>query len=181
MALFEPFPVLESGPLLLRQIKPRDQIAVFQGLSEPKVIRYYGVEYHSLVDTKAQMEWYEENLHQGSGIWWAITRKEVGDLIGTCGLYNLQPQHRKAELGYWLMPHYWGQGFMQASLQAVLAYGQQQLNLHRIEAFVETKNVASGKLLRKLGFEQEGVLRDAEIKQGRFISLEVYALLQPPG
>jgi ribosomal-protein-alanine N-acetyltransferase len=102
----------------------------------------------------------------------------VGDLIGTCGLYNLQAQHRKAEIGYWLLPHYWGQGMMRLTLETVLAYGFEKLNLHRIEAYVETENAASGALLQKLGFQQEGTLRDAEIKHGRFISLDIYARLQ---
>jgi [ribosomal protein S5]-alanine N-acetyltransferase len=178
MTFSEPFPVLRKEPVLLRQIKPSDQVAVFQGLSDPQVIRYYGVEYHSLADTKAQMDWYQDIFRQGSGIWWAITREAVGDLIGTCGLYNIQHQHRKAELGYWLLPHYWGQGIMRPTLETVLAYGFGQLHLHRIEAYVETKNAASGKLLQKLGFQQEGTLHDAEIKHGRFISLDIYARLQ---
>ena len=178
MAFPESFPVLRQEPILLRQIKASDQIAVFQGLSDPQVIRYYGVEYHSLADTKAQMDWYQDIYRQGSGIWWAITREAVGDLIGTCGLYNLQPQHRKAEIGFWLLPHYWGQGMMRLTLETVLAYGFEKLNLHRIEAYVETENAASGALLQKLGFQQEGTLRDAEIKHGRFISLDIYARLQ---
>jgi [ribosomal protein S5]-alanine N-acetyltransferase len=136
------------------------------------------VEYHSLADTKAQMDWYQDIFRQGSGIWWAITRETVGDLIGTCGLYNLQPQHRKAEIGYWLLPHYWGQGMMRLTLETVLAFGFEKLNLHRIEAYVETENAASAALLQKLGFQQEGTLRDAEIKHGRFISLDIYARLQ---
>jgi ribosomal-protein-alanine N-acetyltransferase len=178
MTLFEPFPVLRKQPVLLRQIKPSDQIAVFQGLSDPDVIRYYGVEYHSLADTKAQMDWYRDIQQQGSGIWWAITTEAVGDLIGTCGLYNIQAQHRKAELGYWLLPHYWRQGVMRATLETVMAYGFGTLNLHRIEAYVETKNVASGRLLQKMGFQHEGTLQDTEIKHGRFISLDIYAKLQ---
>lgn len=175
---FDPFPVLHQPPLLLRQIRPGDQIAVFQGLSHPDVIRYYGVEYHSLPDTKAQMDWYRDIRHQGSGIWWAITREEVGDLIGTCGLYNIQAQHRKAELGYWLLPHYWGQGMMQATLEAVIAYAFGPLDLHRVEAYVETKNVASARLLQKMGFQHEGTQRDTEIKKGNFISLDIFARLQ---
>jgi [ribosomal protein S5]-alanine N-acetyltransferase len=179
MTFFDPFPVLQQAPVLLRRIRPSDQAAVFRGLSDPDVIRYYGVEYHSLADTKVQMDWYQDILRLGSGIWWAITTEADGELIGTCGLYNLQTQHCKAELGYWLLPRYWGRGLMQAALETVMAYGFDTLHLHRIEAYVETKNVASGRLLQKLGFRQEGTLHDTEIKHGRFISLDIYAKLQP--
>jgi [ribosomal protein S5]-alanine N-acetyltransferase len=178
MSPFEPFPVLHQGPVLLRQIQLSDQMAVFRGLSHPDVIRYYGVEYHSFADTRAQMDWYRDTLRQGSGIWWAITTVAAGELIGTCGLYNIQPQHHKAELGYWLLPPYWGQGLMRPSLEAVTDYGFQLLGLHRIEAYVETENAASARLLQKLDFLHEGTLRDAEIKHGRFISLDIYARLR---
>lgn len=177
MSPFRPFPVLQKPGLILRQIKPSDQAAVFQGLSDPQVVRYYGVEYHSFTDTRIQMDWYRDTLRQGSGIWWAITRPAADGLIGACGLYNIQAQHRKAELGYWLLPAYWGQGLMRPALEAVTAYGFSALHLHRIEAYVETENAASARLLQKLDFQREGILRDSEIKQGRFISLEIYAKL----
>jgi [ribosomal protein S5]-alanine N-acetyltransferase len=180
MSPFHPFPVLQQQALTLRQIKPADQTAVFQGLSDPQVIRYYGVEYHSYADTRAQMDWYQETWRQGSGIWWAITTGAAGGLVGACGLYNIQAQHRKAELGYWLLPSYWGQGLMRAALEAVTAYGFSALQLHRIEAYVETENAPSARLLQKLDFQREGTLRDTEIKHDRFISLDVYARLQQP-
>jgi ribosomal-protein-alanine N-acetyltransferase len=178
LPLFEPFPVLRQAPVLLRQIKPSDQLAVFQGLSDPRVIRYYGVEYHALTDTQAQMDWYQDLLRKGSGIWWAITTETADGLIGTCGLYNIQHQHRKAELGYWLLPDYWGRGIMRPALEAVCAYGFEKLNLHRLEAYVETQNAASARLLQKLGFAHEGTLHESEIKHGNFISLDIYARRQ---
>jgi [ribosomal protein S5]-alanine N-acetyltransferase len=178
MTFFDPFPVLRKAPVLLRMIRPSDQRAIFRGLSDPEVIRYYGVEYHSFSETKAQMDWYQQVLRQGSGIWWAITTEAAGELLGTCGLYNIQAQHRKAELGYWLLPPYWGRGLMRTTLETVLAYGFETLGLHRIEAYVETKNEASARLLQKLGFAREGTLRDSEIKHGRFISLDIYARLR---
>lgn len=179
MAGPQPFPVLQRDTVLLRQIRPSDQAAIFQGLSDPQVIRYYGVEYHSFTDTKAQMDWYQDTWRQGSGIWWAITRPAAEELLGTCGLYNLQAQHRKAELGYWLLPAYWGQDLMRPALEAVTGYAFTTLGLHRLEAYVETENAASARLLQKLHFCREGTLHDAEIKHGRFISLDIFARLQP--
>lgn len=178
MYFSSPFPVLSQQPVILRQIRPADQPAVFRGLSDPQVIRYYGVEYKSLADTQAQMDWYRDIYRNGSGIWWAITTEAPGELMGTCGLYNIQYPHRKAELGYWLLPSYWGQGLMAPAVQAVTAYGFESLHLHRIEAYVETQNIPSGRLLQKLGYQQEGTLRDAERKHDRFISLDIYARLE---
>jgi len=171
------FPVLKTDNILLRKIIRSDQFAVFQGLSDEQVIKYYGVEYHSYADTKLQLDWFNQQLRDKTGIWWGITTNEIGTLLGTCGLYNLQEAHQKAELGYWLMPAYWRQGMMRKALTAILKYGFQELNLHRIEAYVETENTASFNLLQCLGFRHEGTLEDNEIKKGRFISLHVLALL----
>ena len=175
----ESFPVLRKGNIILRKIKNADQIAIYQGLSDAQVIRYYGVEYHSYADTGAQMHWYKDLWLTQTGIWWAITTEDIGDLIGACGFYNLQSAHRKAELGYWLMPHYWNQGIMRLALEQILTYGLEELNLHRLEAYVETENQASAHLLQQLGFRHEGTLQDCEIKKQRFISLDIFALLNP--
>lgn len=171
------FPVLQTDRLQLREIKPADQMQVYLALSNSAVIRYYGVEYHSYLATGEQMDWYRDLYKNKTGMWWAITLTGFNELIGACGFYNRQPSHRKAELGYWLLPKYWRQGLMQEALQSIILYGQQTLNLHRIEAYVETENEASSQLLRRLGFQHEGTLEDTEIKHGRFISLDVFALL----
>ena len=172
------FPALKTDNIILRKIKSTDQFAVFQGLSDEQVIKYYGVEYHSFADTKMQLDWFNQQLREKTGIWWGITTNEIGTLLGTCGLYNLQEVHRKAELGYWLMPTYWRQGIMRKALTSILEYGFQELNLHRVEAYVETENMASFNLLQRLGFRHEGTLQDCELKRGKFISLNILALLQ---
>ena len=169
------FPFLKTERLVLRQIMPADQMQVYLGLSNRQVIKYYGVEYHSFPDTGEQMKWYQELYENKTGLWWAITLGG-NELVGACGYYNLQVPHRKGELGYWLLPAYWRQGLMQEALQSVIPFGLRNLNLHRIEAYVETENQASGQLLRRLGFQHEGTLQDAEIKNDRFISLDVFAM-----
>jgi [ribosomal protein S5]-alanine N-acetyltransferase len=170
------FPFLKTERLVLRQIIPSDQMQVYEALSNRQVIKYYGVEYHSYPDTSEQMKWYQELYKNKTGLWWAITLG-ADELIGACGYYNLQATHRKAELGYWLLPNYWRRGLMQEALEKIIPYGFQELNLHRIEAYVEVDNQASGQLLRRLNFQHEGTLQETEIKNGRFISLDIFALL----
>ena len=177
LTFFKSFPELQTNRLRLRQIIADDQPGIFAGLSHPEVIKYYGVEYKTYRDTQLQMDWYEELLRNKTGMWWAICTPENPALMGVCGFYNMQEQHRKAELGYWLLPAYWQQGIMHEALTTILPFGFTQLNLHRIEAFVETENTASSKLLEKLGFRHEGTMIECEIKKGNFISLKIYARL----
>ena len=174
----EKFPELRTGRCLLREILPSDQPKIFEGLSHPEVIRYYGVSYDSLEATSAQMEFSRRLQETGTGTWWAACLEGSGDFIGACGLNNLSREHRKAELGFWLLPAYQRQGYMGEIVPQVLDYGFGVMNLHRIEAIVEAGNESSRKLLLALGFGYEGTQRECEIKNGRFIDLEFYALLR---
>ncbi|WP_084523751.1 GNAT family N-acetyltransferase [Adhaeribacter aquaticus] len=174
---FPDFPVLQTENLTLRQIIAHDQPTIFEGLSDERVIKYYGVEYHTYEATGEQMQWYNTIYATKTGIWWGIARKEDEKLIGACGFNNWQQAHRKAEMGYWLLPAYWKQGIMQEVLPVVLTYGFREMSLHRIEAFTETANKASENLLKKFKFQVEGTLVDWEIKHDAFISIDIWALL----
>jgi ribosomal-protein-alanine N-acetyltransferase len=172
------FPILTSSRLLLRELGAADTADVFRGLSHPAVIPYYGVSYSSLEATQEQMRWYEQLRQEGTGIWWAICAADTGEFCGAVGLSSLSQQHRKAEIGGWLLPEWWGRGLMPEALDLVCRYGFDQLNLHRIEGFVETENDRCRQALRKLAFYHEGTLRECEMKNGRLISLDIYAQLR---
>ena len=172
------FPTLNTSRLNLRQITEDDLENIYSGLSHPEVIRYYGVNYNSIEETWEQLEWYAELERTRKGVWWAITSISEKEFCGAIGFNNLSREHRKAELGFWLLPAYWGKGYVQEAMETVLAYAFQKLNLHRIEAFVEIENVSSQKALEKQHFKQEGILRESEIKNGRFISVAIYAKLK---
>lgn len=124
------------------------------------------------------MEWFSELERTGSGIWWAICSSEDRVFYGAAGLYFIKPEFRKAETGFWLQPEFWGKGIISEAMPVICDYGFSQLNLHRIEAFVETENINSKKVMAKLQFDHEGIMRDCEIKDGNFISLDIYAKLK---
>ncbi len=172
------FPLLDTNRFALQQIVADDQSFIFKGLSHPQVIPFYGVWYDTFEDTITQMDWYDSLLADKTGCWWKIVDKATGERVGACGINTYQSQHEKAELGYWLLPEYWGKGIMQEVMPVVLAHLFAEWKLHRLEAVVEEGNDASSKLLDKLGFVYEGTLRDAEIKKGKRISLRMYSLLK---
>ena len=171
------FPTLHTERLLLREILDQDLHYVFEGLSHPDVIRYYGVSYKSLEDTKAQMEWYGSMIRNDNGRCWAICSADNQIFYGVITLPFWKKEHRKAELGYWLLPAFWRNGIITEAARAVIGYAFDQMKLHRISAEVEDDNLGSIAALKKLGFVYEGTQREAEIKDGRFLNLEMYALL----
>lgn len=171
------FPQILTTRFLLRQIVPDDLQNIYKGLSDTAVIKYYGVSYDSIDDTRGQMDWYTELENSGTGMGWAIANPDGTSFYGVITLYNIQSKHRKAELGFWLLADHWGKGIISETVPFICRYAFEQLGLHRVEAFVETENDNSRKALIRLGFLHEGCMQDCEIKNGRFISLDMYALL----
>jgi|SRR5690606_6892303 len=123
------------------------------------------------------MEWYEQLLIDRSGIWWAIENRNSQEFMGTIGLYNWVKEHRRAEIGFWLLPPFWRQGYTFEALEEVIQYAFTQLKIHRIEAEVESLNTHSKNTLEKAGFKLEGTLKSYEIENGEFIDLDIYAIL----
>tara|TARA_Y100001972_G_scaffold126580_1_gene180728 strand:+ start:20872 stop:21411 length:540 start_codon:yes stop_codon:yes gene_type:complete len=172
------FPFISTKRCLLRGITVEDLSRIYAGLSNPEVIRYYGVSFDSLEATRYQMEWYNQLEKDGTGIWWAITSRDKENFFGAAGLNNISKEHLKGEIGFWLMPDYWGQGIMREIVPEILNHCFETLNLHRIEGIVEHENVNCKKLMERLGFQHEGTMKECEIKNGRFISLDMYAMIK---
>lgn len=172
------FPVLKTERLLLREIIPADIEYVFKGLSDEKVIRHFGVSYSTLEATEEQMKWYADMIKNDTGRCWAICSADNQIFYGVCTLNFWKKQHRCVDTGYWIFPSYWGKGIIPEALRAVIDYGFNTMNLHRIAAEVEDDNEGSMAVMRKLGFVLEGTRSECEIKDGRYINLNMYALLK---
>ncbi|WP_113651188.1 GNAT family N-acetyltransferase [Pedobacter namyangjuensis] len=166
---------MKTERLLLRSIIPSDITNIFNGLSDPDVVKYYGVSYATLKKTEEQMLWFSELEKNKTGKWWAIADSSNTAFYGGIGINNLDILHRKAEIGFWLLPAYWGKAFIIEAAHQVLKYCFETLNLHRVEALVETENANSKSVLKKLGFEYEGTMKDCEVKNGKFISIAIFA------
>ncbi|NLR60594.1 GNAT family N-acetyltransferase [Chitinophaga polysaccharea] len=172
-------PVLSTGDLVLRPIEERDTAALFRHFSDDAVTQFMDIDsFTNISDAVQIIHFFRENLEKGEGMRWAITMASNDELIGTCGFHKINKPHFKAEIGYDLRPLYWGQGIMKEAVSAMLAYGFDVLQFNRIEAFVDPANIASSKLLTRLGFRYEGFLRDAFFEKGRFVDAEMYSLLR---
>ena len=171
------FPVIKTDRLLLRQFVESDIENVFKGLSHPDIIKYYGVSYKTLEATKEQMKFFSDLEKNETGIWWAVCSIDNKIFYGAGGLNSLSKEHKKAEIGFWLISDFWGQGIMTESMPLICNYGFDKLGLHRIEGIVETENTNCKRAMAKLDFEYEGTMKECEIKNGKFISLDIYAKL----
>lgn len=175
------FPIFKTDRLLLRQFSENDLENVFNGLSHPDVIRYYGVSYETLEAATVQMKWFKELETSSTGIWWAVCSQDNSVFYGAGGLNNMSKEHKKAEVGFWLLPDFWNMGIMSEAMPLICSYAFDHLSLHRIEGFVETENINCKNALEKLNFLLEGTMRECEIKNGSFISLDIYAMFSTEG
>jgi len=172
------FPIIKTERLLLRQFKESDLENVYKGLSHPDIIKYYGVSYPTLESTKDQMDFFAGLEKNETGIWWAVCSPGNKTFYGAGGLNSLNKEHRKAEIGFWLLTDFWGEGIMAEAMPLICNYGFENLGLHRIEGLVETNNINCKRAMAKLDFEHEGTMKDCEIKNGEFISLDIYAKIK---
>lgn len=164
---------IRTNRLLLREIAHSDIDSIFKGLSHPAVIRHYGVSFQTLEAAKEQMEWFADAKQK----WFAICSVDNQLFYGAGGLNDISKEHQKAEIGLWLLPEYWGRGIMKEALPLICDYGFDELGLHRIEGFVDSENKNCKRAMSKLDFEYEGTMKDCEVKNGQYISIDIYAKL----
>jgi ribosomal-protein-alanine N-acetyltransferase len=171
------FPRLETKRFSLRAITLADTQAMFRVWSDEEVMQYHDLEPPKYVEqVQGLIHRWAVRFNSRQGIRWGIVRKTDNVLIGSCG-YRYKDAF-VAELGYELAKAYWRQGVMTEALKAIVVFGFETLNLNRIEARVMLENNASTQLLKKLGFQQEGILREYGYWKGQFHDLRLFSLLK---
>ncbi|WP_409253829.1 GNAT family N-acetyltransferase [Bacillus sp. SCS-153A] len=173
------FPVLETDRLLLRKPTPDDANDMMAYLSDQDVVKHMGLlPFQSIKDAMGEVHWYDSIRKEGSGIRWGITLKDDNRMIGSCGFLNMTAKHARAEVGFELNKDFWGRGIAGETLEAVVQYGFEHIQLERIQALIEPANSSSQRLVEAKGFQREGLLRHYEYTNGTFDDLYMYSLLK---
>lgn len=108
-------------------------------------------------------------------------RNKNDELIGSTGFHgkNTHPAWlHKDEIGYWLAKEYRGKGIMKAAILALVKYGEEVRGISRFEAPIFSFNTASENVLLKCGFQEEGLLKKAYFKNGKYIDAKMFALVK---
>ena len=170
---------LRTQRLSLRPLGLDDASALFSIYSDPNAMQYWGAPAWTQAEQAVDMIKRETKaLEAGEHLRLGIESQVDGKLIGACTLFSFHESSRRAEVGYILAPHCWGQGLMAESLGALIAYAFTQLNLNRIEADIDPRNQRSGKVLQRLGFIKEGLLRQRWIVSGETSDTALFGLLR---
>lgn len=172
-------PTLATERFLVRHLEEADAPALFDIFSDPEVTRYWSSP--PLADREAARELLrqiQDFFQSRTLLQWGIAQRSTGRVIGTCTLAWLDAQNRRADLGFAVARQQWGEGVASEAVPAVLRFGFQALNLHRVEADVDPRNLASVRVLERLGFQREGFLRERYLLNGEAQDAWFYGLLR---
>ena len=174
-----PMPTLPTDRLRLRPFDDADADALFALHSNAHVLRYWDSPPWS---ERSRAERFiaacRTMAEEGTGARTAIDRASDGQFLGWCSLSQWNPDFRSASLGYCFTEAAWGHGYATEAARAVLRWAFDTLDLNRVQAEADTRNIASARVLEKLGFVREGTLREDCVVNGDVSDSWVYGLLR---
>jgi RimJ/RimL family protein N-acetyltransferase len=174
-----PTPSLTTARLRLRPFEDGDAADLYALHSDAHVLRYWdGPPWRDPARAQRFLEVCREQAEEGTGARLAVERSSDGTFLGWCTLSRWNPEHRSAGLGYCYTQAAWGHGYATEAAQALLDWAFAALDLNRVQAETDTRNLASAHVLEKLGFVREGLLREDCVVEGVVSDTWVYGLLR---
>jgi len=173
--------MLKGRSVLLRPVKRSDISYFLKWFNDPEVVQY--VELYMPMTEMSEEKYIEElGTTRAKGDAQFVMEVIEGAStkpIGTCGLHEIDSKDRKAIFGMVIgEKDYWSKGYGTEAARLIVNYGFQQLNLHRISSGAFAFNERSIKLQKKVGFREEGRLREAFFKNGQYHDLVLLGLLR---
>ena len=175
--LFTPFPTLSTSHLILRALRLTDLDDLYEYASDPEIDQYVPWKHYKNIDEAHENlnEFLEEYEKDGLGAW-GIEHRADKKLIGIINTSIPHRINRRVELGYTISRAYWGKGYATETVQAVIQFGFEKMNLVRIEAVLLPEHLASARVLEKSGMQFEGLLHSYQIWRGQPRNLHMYAV-----
>lgn len=171
---------LTTEQLILRDFTEQDWPAVLAYQSDPRYLRYYAWAGRTAEEVQAFVQMFldHQKAQPRFKFQLAVTLKQGGQLIGNCGIRKDAHNSFQADIGYEIAPDFWGQGYATEAARAVMQFGFGELRLHRIWADCVADNVASARVLEKLGMKLEGRLRENQYYKGRWWDTLLFGILE---
>lgn len=154
----KPPEIIETRRLRLRPPVSADATDIFEQYAQDSfVTKYMPWRPHKHIDETSEF------LKRCAAVWnnasafpWVLTRKEDGHLLG---MIEIRVGEFKADLGYVLARPHWGRGYMPEAVEAVVEWALNSAGVFRVWAVCDIDNIASARVLEKVGMEKEGTLR----------------------
>ncbi|PSL34563.1 GNAT family N-acetyltransferase [Chitinophaga ginsengisoli] len=179
--VFDKFPTIRTPHLELVQITEKHAHDLFKILCDKQVSQYYNLlPPEDENDCQRLIDYFRERFKSKSAIRWGIQQNDNNEIIGTVGFNHFTKKHR-ANIGYDLQYSYCNKDVIAEALYAVISFGFFALDINRIEVEVMEGNDLSIELLNRIGFKQEGTLRQWHYWDDKHYDMLMFSLLRSDG
>jgi ribosomal-protein-alanine N-acetyltransferase len=159
---FDKFPRLESERFILREVKQQDYLSLYEIYSSEDAVKYQQISPMKTIEqAQKAVQVFLQGFKDRKFIRWCITARGNGAVIGLITLHSFDVCNAKAEIGFMLNKGYWRQNVMSEVASEVIRFAFEAIELNRIEASIHPDNIASIRLSEKLGFQKEGLKKEA--------------------
>jgi ribosomal-protein-alanine N-acetyltransferase len=172
--------LFQTKRLTLREVSLADLTAIHELLSLPETDQFNTLGIPETTDVTAElvMGWLEENKSQERNSYvLSLEIPEARQFIGLIALYLGKSKYKKGEVWFKTHSSYWNKGYTTEALHCILQFAFKELDLHRIEAGCAVGNIASKRVLEKVGMVQEGLLRKNLPIRGEWVDNFKFAIL----
>lgn len=170
---------IETERLILRQVTPDLYNQAFETYTKEELKAFFG--YNTEEELAVETLKHKEGMtsYNKSFLLFQLIKKGSVSPLGSCGYHTWYIRHSRAEIGYSIhIEEEKRQGYMKEALPFIIRYGFDYMRLNRIEAFVGPANIPSVKLVKSLGFTEEGRMREHYFKNDRIEDSIIFSLLK---
>lgn len=180
---------MKQIPSIFPELKVRDGVSLLQHtmqyadayydiMSSGDLMRYYG---RTLLDRKdavaREFAAFDDYFRRGESVYWAIVDTNTNSYMGLMSMHKIEPHHSKATLGIVISRNYWGKGIAYDVTSRVCQYAFEELEMNRLQTYVDERNRRAIDNLKHIGFTVEGTLRESEYENGEYINIVVFSML----
>ncbi|NOU16219.1 MAG: GNAT family N-acetyltransferase [Bacteroidales bacterium] len=127
--------------------------------------------FQTINEAEALLAKFLKSMAEQTAIWWVFSEMSTGKEIGYGGLFGIDKDNHKAEIGYGFLKESWGKGFASSAVNFITNYCFSELKLHRLNGLVDPQNKASIRVLEKNGYINEGIMRDYYYARDRYFDM----------
>lgn len=177
--LFDQFPVIDIlQDYQLRKPHEGDYLEFFECYTHPEITKFLpdGCIPTDFTDATRELRRYANLFDNNESIFWMLVRKDTDKVVGTCGLNDWDRYNKRVEISYEIHPNYWRRGLGQSIVKAAVDFAFNKMKVVRVQATMVTYNEPSAKLLEKVGFTREGLLKKYKFYKGDHVDILMYGL-----
>lgn len=179
---FDPFPTLNTPRLILRALRPDDLNDLYIYASDPEIDCYTPWRHYTSMDeARTDLDEFLADYEQGGLGAFGIEHRADRRLIGIVTFSPPHPRHRRAELGYTISRPYWGHGYASEAAAELVRFAFEEMGLVRVEAVCLPENIASRRVMEKIGMQYEGILHSYQTWRDVPCDLVIYAVVRKVG